>query len=229
MSFVMGKKIEERGGFNFDREISRGEDESIWSRLKDVFESTYEVLHELARERGVKVEDIYASENIDREFWGDDYENLPQGMNYDVMVEGADVVRVCAIYEYLADKCLEKLYEPLDERKKDIKGDPVDEALEVINWYLDLIQAKMRRALHGLYRNSKDRKDSDDYNASAKVALIAIDRTVKGWKIMENYFPAFQKEIGHLFVILDQLETDIENSFPAARTFLRPGFEIPVK
>ena len=69
MSFVMGKKIEEKGGFNFEREGHR-EDESIWARLKEVFESTYEVLHELAEERGLDVEDIYASENIDREFWG---------------------------------------------------------------------------------------------------------------------------------------------------------------
>ena len=67
MSFVMGKKIEEKGGFNFEREGHR-EDESIWARLKEVFESTYEVLHELAEERGLNVEDIYASENIDREF-----------------------------------------------------------------------------------------------------------------------------------------------------------------
>lgn len=38
-----GKKIEEKGGFNFEREGHR-EDESIWARLKEVFESTYEVL-----------------------------------------------------------------------------------------------------------------------------------------------------------------------------------------
>jgi len=54
MSFVMGKKIEEKGGFNFEREGHR-EDESIWARLKEVFESTYEVLHELAEERGLNV------------------------------------------------------------------------------------------------------------------------------------------------------------------------------
>ena len=53
----MGKKIEEKGGFNFEREGHR-EDESIWARLKEVFESTYEVLHELAEERGLNVEDM---------------------------------------------------------------------------------------------------------------------------------------------------------------------------
>ena len=55
---------------------------SIWARLKEVFESTYEVLHELAEERGLNVEDIYASENIDREFWGEDYEGTPREQVY---------------------------------------------------------------------------------------------------------------------------------------------------
>ena len=57
MSYVMGKRLEEKGGFDFNRDSS-GEDDSLWSRLKNVFESTYEVLHELAKERGVEVEDI---------------------------------------------------------------------------------------------------------------------------------------------------------------------------
>ena len=103
MSFVMGKKIEEKGGFNFEREGHR-EDESIWARLKEVFESTYEVLHELAEERGLDVEDIYASENIDREFWGEDYEGTPREQVYQKL-ESSDLLRICSIYEYWADKC----------------------------------------------------------------------------------------------------------------------------
>lgn len=67
----MGKRIEEKGGFNFGQEVGQ-EEESIWSRLKNIFESTYEVLHELAEEQGIEVEDIYASENISKEFWGEE-------------------------------------------------------------------------------------------------------------------------------------------------------------
>ena len=127
MSFVMGKKIEEKGGFNFEREGHR-EDESIWARLKEVFESTYEVLHELAEERGLDVEDIYASENIDREFWGEDYEGTPREQVYQKL-ESSDLLRICSIYEYWADKCMELLYEIINDKEK---------ISEILTEYLEL-------------------------------------------------------------------------------------------
>ena len=204
MSFVMGKKIEEKGGFNFEREGHR-EDESIWARLKEVFESTYEVLHELAEERGLDVEDIYASENIDREFWGEDYEGTPREQVYQKL-ESSDLLRICSIYEYWADKCLEQLYEIINDKEK---NELLEEALEVVGWYPDLIQAKIRR----------------DYNGSAKVALIGVERSIENWKIIQPLCPAYQKEISHLLVVLEQLRSDADEYFPKARTFVRPGFD----
>lgn len=229
MSFAMGKKIEEKGGFNFDDEVTR-DDENVWVRLKEVFESTYEVLHELAEERGIDIEDIYTSENIDKEFWGDDYESGENKDADDLLVESSDIIRVCLIYENLADRCLEKIFEALEERD-DNEGDKVsekgvDDALDIINWYLDLVQAKMRRALYGYYRVKKSgREDEDDYNGSAKVALIAIDRMMPAWKTIAAYCPGNVREISHLIVVLEQLEHDIERQFKEARCFLRPGFE----
>lgn len=64
----MGKKIEERGVFNLEcNEVK--ENDSLWERLKSIFESTCEVLQEVAEERGMKVEDVYALEQIDRGFF----------------------------------------------------------------------------------------------------------------------------------------------------------------
>lgn len=226
MSFVMGKKIEEKGEFNLDKEVN-WEEESVWSRLKSVFESTYEVLHELAEERGIEVEDIYAAENIDKEFWGEEFENQIQGEKANRLIEASDIIRICMIYEDLADKCLEKIFVFLDEQEKE-EG-PASEALEVVNWYLDLIQAKMRRALYGYYyQPKKPGKQTEDYNGSAKVALLAIDRSEKNWQLISGYCPLYRKEISQLMVVLAQLRTDIETQFPEARAFLRPGFEIEV-
>lgn len=224
MSFVMGKRIEEKGGFHFDEEVSQ--EENVWARLKDVFESTYEVLHEVAKERGIDVEDIYASENIDREFWGEDFENIEMKGNRDnLMVEDSDIVRICLIYEDLSDKCLEKVYEILDERLGEDKGQKVDEALETVNWYQDLMQSKMRRALHGYYHVDSGREEKEDYNGSAKVALIAIDRSVDSWKVLLNHCSEMKREILQLQVVLAQLKKDILFQFPEAEKFRRPGFE----
>ena len=212
MSFVMGKKIEEKGGFNFEREGHR-EDESIWARLKEVFESTYEVLHELAEERGLDVEDIYASENIDREFWGEDYEGTPREQVYQKL-ESSDLLRICSIYEYWADKCLEQLYEIINDKEKRKLANN-DENL-----------ARNRRALYGYhYHTANKSKTTEDYNGSAKVALIGVERSIENWKIIQPLCPAYQKEISHLLVVLEQLRSDADEYFPKARTFVRPGFD----
>ena len=198
MSFVMGKKIEEKGGFNF------------------------EVLHELAEERGLDVEDIYASENIDREFWGEDYEGTPREQVYQKL-ESSDLLRICSIYEYWADKCLEQLYEIINDKEK---NELLEEALEVVGWYPDLIQAKIRRALYGYhYHTANKSKTTEDYNGSAKVALIGVERSIENWKIIQPLCPAYQKEISHLLVVLEQLRSDADEYFPKARTFVRPGFD----
>lgn len=227
MSYVMGKKLEERGGFEPERQEAQ-EDENIWTRLKSVFESTYEVLHELADERGIDVEDIYVSENINKEFWGEEYEGRLKGLKEILLIGESDIIRICMIYEFLADKCLEKVFELLDDREG--KMEPIDEALEVVGWYLDLIQAKMRRALCAYYYHSeKEEEHTEDYNGSAKVALISIDRSLENWRIVEKYCPHFKEDINHLVVVLEQLRSDIEAQFPTARGFLRPGFELQVQ
>lgn len=225
MSFVMGKKIEEKGGFSFDREVSR-EDENIWTRLKNVFDSTYEVLHELAEERGIDVEDIYTSENIDKDFWGENFEDRSKGESCNLQVEASDIIRICMIYEDMGDKCLERIFEQLDEKDKRETGEAVDDAVEVVNWYLDLIQAKMRRALYGyFYQESFGKRDTEDFNGSAKVALIAVDRSIESWRLIREICPDHLREIRHLLVVLEQLQTDIGKQFPGAREFRRPGFD----
>lgn len=228
MSFVMGKKIEEKGGFKFNRESSL-EGNTLWNRLKDVFESTYEVLKEVAEERGIKLEDIYAAENIDQGFWGNTMENRTKIEACNSEVEGTDIIRICMIYEDLADKYLERIFEYLDNKEEKITNLVLDDALEVVNWYLDLIQAKMRRALYGyLSQEVYENEETEDYNGSTKVALIAIERSLESWQKIKLFCKEFKEPIDHLRVVLMQLRKDIQKQFPEARDFQRPGFEKPL-
>lgn len=226
MSFVIGRKLEEKGGLDLDEEVLH-EDESIWAKLKSVFESTYEVLCEVAQERGIDVEDIYTSEKIDREFWGEEFEHEDiKNERLKPLVENSDVVRICLIYENLADKCLEKVYEIFDDREKEAGNSQADEALEVIDWYMDLISSKIRRAMYGFSCIKEGGKEEEDYNGSAKVAIIAVERSIAGWEVIRDKCPACQRDISHLLIVLHQLLEDTEQQFPNARVFLRPGFEV---
>lgn len=221
MSFVMGSRLEEKGGFSFDHEVIH-EDEGLWTHLKGVFESTYEVLQELAVERGIEVEDIYASENINREFWGEDFEIQLKDEKNNPQIENSDIIRITLIYEDLAEKCLEKILIANPEKKKEKRQ---EDAFEVVNWYVDFMQSKMRRALYAFHLGGKKEEEFENYNGSAKVVLLAIDRSIKAWKEIAVSEAEWEREIGHLLVVLAQLQKDIEKQFPKAREFKRPGFE----
>lgn len=49
--------------------------------------------------------------------WGEDYEGTPREQVYQKL-ESSDLLRICSIYEYWADKCLEQLYEIINDKEK---------------------------------------------------------------------------------------------------------------
>jgi hypothetical protein len=67
-------------------------------------------------------------------------------------------------------------------------------------------------------------KDSD---GSAKVALIAIDRSMAAWGHMLKHFPGHRDQILSIIMHLDRLRRRVEKIFPEARNFIRPGFDEP--
>lgn len=62
-------------------------------------------------------------------------------------------------------------------------------------------------------------------DGSVKVALISIDRSIAAWMRMREYLPEKQDEILDILIHLDRLRKSLENAFPKARTFKRPGFD----
>lgn len=231
LSYVMGKKMEEKLGGTLEESLN-AKNENIWTYLKNIFDSTYEILHDLAEERGIEMEDIYASEDVDKGLWADEYNHaLQEEENSDFLVATSDIIKICLIYESLSEDTLETVFGLLDE--KDWEADSLEEketgeALDRVNWYLDIIQAKVRRALLGYQQCSQaldPKLGEEDYNGSAKVALIGIECSVKSWEILKKYCPTLEKEISHILVVLEQLNRDIEQRFPGAKGFLRPGFD----
>lgn len=231
LSYVMGKKMENKLGIKPDEGAGQ-ENENVWVYLKNIFDSTYEILHDLAEERGIGMEDIYASENVDKGFWADEYDNvLEDDEQNDFLVSSSDIIKICLIYENLSDDCLESVFGILDE--KSWKTDSPEEketadALDAVNWYLDIIHSKIRRALYAYHQgpeNTGRKQGKIDCDGSAKVALLGIDRSVKAWEVLEKYCTSLRKEIAHIKVVLKQLALDIEKQFPEARAFQRPGFD----
>jgi len=100
----------------------------------------------------------------------------------------------------------------------------VTDAREVIQWYQYQIAVKTIRALSG----QKEEFEADfpkDSDGSAKVALIGIDRSIAAWRMMQLSLPEREESIVLLILQLEGLRRRLEKGFPAARHFIRPGFD----
>ena len=121
------------------------------------------------------------------------------------------------------------------------------DAIEVIRWYQFFIAAKTYRALMGLEDigdeevsdinvdpfSDDDFDDEDvllaaachDSDGSAKIALIAIDRSLSAWRLLQNVLPEKTESTLPMLIELEKMRRGLEQIFPRARDFIRPGFD----
>lgn len=103
----------------------------------------------------------------------------------------------------------------------------VREAVKIIRWDSHLIHVKIMRALNG---RDEDPKGSifggalqSDWNGSAKVALISIERTERAWQTLARVLNNDAAAVLAEFVGRLRAQTTAE--FPRAKDFRRPGFD----
>ena len=106
-------------------------------------------------------------------------------------------------------------------------SDP-DDPRAVVTWFYSMIYVKVRRALHGLAEDEPAERDwPADHDGSAKVALLAVERSQAAWlQIIERGLAAWNEAAPFVRQLL-WLRDEIERVFPNARAFVRPGFDEP--
>ena len=120
-------------------------------------------------------------------------------------------------YALQAARFLASLETPADEEWP--RGSP----LEIVAWFHFLIAAKTYRALVSHFASEKTPDLLSDALGSAKLVLVAIDRSLAAWRtIAEDKDDA---RVGGLMEVLEALRTGVEMRFPEARAFVRPGLD----
>lgn len=103
----------------------------------------------------------------------------------------------------------------------------VREAVAVVLRYSVFIGGKLARTLHGREPGGHwgDDPIQNDWNGSAKIALIAIERSRSAWQTIAEA----TGEVGAAAraASLTALGDEVETAFPFARLFKRPGFDEP--
>ena len=124
----------------------------------------------------------------------------------------------------LVDKARLEIGRPLDEAEE------MRELIEVIQWYHLFIHVKLSRAIDSraeeeLETDPELRSIMKDGEGSAKIALIAIDRSLVAWSALHPHFPEAQDAILDFQLSLTRIRQQAEALFPNARAFVRPGFD----
>jgi hypothetical protein len=106
----------------------------------------------------------------------------------------------------------------------------VKEAFEIAAWDAHFIAAKLARALQGRLEFAAgdafiDDPIQNDWNGSAKVALISIERSAHAWRTLAD--ATGEDTPSALAGQLVDLRRLVEAEFPAVRQFVRPGFDEP--
>lgn len=103
----------------------------------------------------------------------------------------------------------------------------VRDALDIIRWYQYFIGVKTSRAYSNLKDTAyiKQYPIQNDGNGSAKIAIVAAEKSLGAWEIMRTYFPDNKDSILDIMLQLDRITKRIKSEFPNAMNFIRPGFD----
>lgn len=107
------------------------------------------------------------------------------------------------------------------------KGELVrlNDCVEVIRWYQHLIYVKLCRAFSSRVEEESTGDRQRDSDGSAKVALLALDASIHAWSTLRDMFPEKTDSMLEILVHLDRLRRALQEKFPRARRFKRPGFD----
>lgn len=130
--------------------------------------------------------------------------------------------------EYLISQKEEEI-----QRKNDLginvkqEIDELNDALNSIYHYLYFIHTKISRSVEGLHDvwMLEEYPIQNDANGTAKITLIAIERSIAAWEIIRQQMPDAEDDVLDVLVLLSRLKGGTEKEFPQAESFVRPGFD----
>ena len=179
--------------------------ETFWKKLESIVKETREMIDAWAEQAGVDfTEPIVEDESRHR--------------RKRQLVDNHPLTRFGKKYANAVSDWFREFEQPLEV--------DIEDAREVIQWYQYQIAVKTMRALSGRREEVEDDPESvKDSDGSAKVALIGIDRSIAAWRLMQLSLPERAESIVPLILHLEKLRQSLEQHFPDARDFVRPGFD----
>lgn len=193
------------------------ENAKFWKDLSFIFEVTMDMLKEKMEEFGIDAYDLEQTK--------EDTLNVTQDKKTKRRSE-----ELAMEYAKVSGKWLEENSKFIEEKVNHLNiidkenEITISDAIEVILWYQFFIAPKVNRA-NTPKMFEEDNFEDDDKLGSAKIALIAVERSIEAQNVLMNYFPEKEDEILNLLVLLSKIKKHLLDDFPNVMQFVRPGFD----
>lgn len=186
----------------------------LFEYLSNVFKATMLMLEETMKEMGIDPEEVKKMDPHER----------PDPKKHPLYKKSHDLS--FKMHDWLKENKPGELPEELEIIHPEESHNPrFRESIEVIYWYNFFVTAKIFRALGGMEEDYWDDKIQNDYNGSAKIGLIAIDRLIGAWSVVMENMKDHEDEILKFLIGLAEVRKQTLAVFPDAMMFVRPGFD----
>lgn len=205
-----------------------------WDGIGKIFEDTLKLIFHVAEKQGIDLTKIAEDENSADVQKGKDAHEVAK--NHLVAVTANQYTKLTdtffkenrVAFQRKEDELNQQLQLGVNEQVVHKLAAEIKDLLEIIDWYTPQIWVKLMRALTGKIEGEEwadEHGFQRDSDGSAKVALIGIDRSLAAWGKLHDMFPEKSDEIISFLLHLDKLRKSVEQEFPHARAFKRPGFD----
>ncbi|MDR0795995.1 MAG: hypothetical protein LBE79_08110 [Tannerella sp.] len=188
--------------------------EDLFKSLSITFEATMDMVKEEAEKHGLDFESLRDSD-IESEY--DREKNL---------VRNDAGVSLAKQYgkqvKHWLDSLQRKDYISMEIRLQDPM---LADCLEVIQWYQYQFEVKFTRALMAQKEEEKEQLNPYDSLGNAKLLLVSMERNMGAWGYIYQKIKEDEDEILDILICLQRLYIKIEQSFPEAKAFIRPGID----
>ena len=208
---------------------------AFWEHITENFEKTIQLLRKTSKEHGVSIDKAMITEEENK------YEE--RRMAFQNATKNHPLSKLCNEYQKvvmpfvkkneLVDAKTQELMDYIRlgiKTEKEVKAvnSAINDCFDIIQWYLFFIGAKLQRALNGKLEGESrgiDNRFHRDGEGSAKVTIIAIEKSITAWTKLYEVIPSIEDEALAALSLLSRLKKKILDEFPQAMQFKRPGFD----
>lgn len=199
---------------------------AFWDRLANNLDKAMTLLQNKATEMGIDLDEISAA-----------HEQSVETSN----VNSHPLIKIVFDYTDLSQNWLKKpgIHEKTDQLLQQYElgllSDEdtlhevrmIKDSIGIINWYETLVPSKLMRAIKGKDDDGWEKQNGyqRDYDGSAKIALMGIERAKKAWAKLLELVPQEEDNILAILAILEKMQRMTRQEFPEAEKFIRPGFD----